>query len=78
MSQDEELKIVQAHMAQLSEHFETVQIFVTIKKEESTTSMFDGCGNYFARYGQVKSWTIAEEKDFDAKNRVGGEEEEDG
>jgi hypothetical protein len=66
---NEKLKIIQSHMAQLAEEFDTIQIFCTRKEEEGTASYFDGAGNWYARYGQIKAWTVAEERDMDTKNR---------
>lgn len=51
-----ELDIVKKHSAQLSEHFESVQIFVTKQRKEGTESLRWGDGNWFARYGQIVTW----------------------
>jgi hypothetical protein len=67
--QQQLLHLIQRHMAQLSEHFDTVQIFCTTKNEEGTLSVFDGSGNWYARYGQVTAWMKAEEQEF-GKNRT--------
>ena len=42
----------------LSEHFDTVQIFVTrhISNEKGTVQCNAGSGNFFARFGQVQFW----------------------
>lgn len=53
----EELKILEKHIAQLGEHFDTVQIFVTkYVKNKETFNIYNGTGNYFARYGQIEQW----------------------
>jgi hypothetical protein len=66
-------------MAQLSDHFDTVQIFCTVKEEDQTLSVFDGSGNWYARYGQIVSWLKTEEKEFDQRKRTHlGEKEGDG
>jgi hypothetical protein len=65
-SEEEDMQIIMNHCAQLSEHFETVQIFVTklCKKEDGTINAQYGEGNWFARYGQIRQWVIKEEKSF--------------
>jgi hypothetical protein len=63
---DDEMKILSRCAAQLQEHFETVRIFATVKTPDgdglSTRHLTYGKGNYFAQYGQVKQWAIAEER----------------
>jgi hypothetical protein len=63
---DPEVAIVQRHVEQLAEHFDTVQILVTrLDWEEdrgSTVNIARGTGNWFARYGQMKTFTIREEE----------------
>jgi hypothetical protein len=66
---DRLLKILQSHVSQLAEYFDSVQIFCTVKKEEETLSFFDGSGNWFSRYGQITAWIKTEEKDFDSSRR---------
>ncbi len=65
------LGIIDKCVAQLSEHFETVQIFTTkspvdYKKdglEPGDTPAFNrGTGNWFARYGQVDEWLICQKQ----------------
>ncbi len=61
MSEERDLKIVQSHCAQLAEHFDNVQIFVTKMGEDGTVNCHYGSGNWFARYGQIKYWVKKEE-----------------
>ena len=60
MSNEEAAKIMQKHLNFLSEHFDTVQIFIThhnsTTDEYGTMNMTVGTGNWLARYGQVKDW----------------------
>lgn len=60
MSNEEAAKIMQKHLNFLSEHFDTVQIFMThhnpTTDEYGTMNMTVGTGNWLARYGQVKDW----------------------
>lgn len=58
-----DVEIVKRHIAQLMEHFDTVQIFCTRHSPEleGTTSVQWGDGNWFARYGHVNKWLIEQE-----------------
>ena len=49
---------------ELSEHFDTVQIFTSrhIGGGEGTRSIAIGRGNWFARVGQVQAWLAAEDE----------------
>jgi len=49
-------KIIDGHIARLMEHFDTVQIMVTIYKNGDTISLERGSGNFFTRLGQAGSW----------------------
>jgi hypothetical protein len=57
-----ELQLIKDACTRLSEHFSTVQIFVTKDPQEvgdhagETESHRWGVGNYFARYGQVRDY----------------------
>lgn len=62
MSEDEIIaqreKVVNSHLAQLMEHFDTVHIFVS-KFENGET--WDGCsgdGNVLARQAQCRQWVL--------------------
>ncbi len=67
MNKNEQLKIVQSHVAQLSEHFDNVQIFCTKTIEDGTINIQYGSGNWFARYGHIKWWLHQEEIDTQSK-----------
>jgi hypothetical protein len=61
---EDDMQRVNTALETLSEHFETVQIFVTRHE-----GMLDGSvganvssGNWFARYGQVREWIIQQEE----------------
>ena len=72
---DEKLALVRRHIAQLAEHFDTVQIFCTKSEGKNTVQWKDGVGNWYARYGQVSAW-LAEEKriiESEAVPQDGGE-----
>lgn len=61
--EDKDLKIIKNHVAMLSEHFDTVQIFVTNYDGETKETMNGnyGIGNYFARLGQIITWLETQE-----------------
>ena len=54
MSQDLDTARIEAALATLVEHFDTVQIFCTRHEApEGTIQIMRGRGNWFARYGQL-------------------------
>ncbi len=65
-SLDPEVAIVQRHVDQLGEHFDTVQILVTRldydKDRGCTVNIARGTGNWFARFAQAKTFVIREEE----------------
>ncbi len=49
---------------QLGEHVDAVTIFVSKRREDGKQGTWRGvfgCGNWYARYGQVRQWVLAEE-----------------
>jgi hypothetical protein len=62
MDADDRLALVQSHVAQLAEHFDTVQVFVTRVDEGGDTGHVSwGAGNWFARFGHVNHWLARQE-----------------
>lgn len=59
-----ERDLVQQHVNQLAEHFDSVQIFVTAYdgSHDRTRTVNLGAGNWFSRYGQVREWVIYEDE----------------
>jgi hypothetical protein len=58
--QDDESRLTKA-IQTLSEHFDTVQLFVTRHEPgalDGTVSACRGTGNWYARIGYVKEWII--------------------
>lgn len=55
---------VDAVVAQLSEHFDSVRIFVTLHNggEEATQSYETGGGNFYAQLGQVREWVTIQDQ----------------
>ena len=52
---DPDTEIVERHVAQLGEHFESVAVLVSnyIGSENNTKFIHKSCGNLFALYGQA-------------------------
>jgi len=60
-----DLDMLKRTSEQLSEHFDTVQIFVTshmAAELDGTRTINYGSGNWFARYGQVRMWVTDHEE----------------
>lgn len=65
--EDRDTAIIKSHVAQLSEHFETVQIFCTRHMPaelDGTVCVQWGAGNWYARYGGIKEWVFKREEEF--------------
>lgn len=57
MDGDVETKLVDDAINTLSEHFDSVQLFVSSHRGEDGTARIDkGRGNWFTRFGQVHEW----------------------
>lgn len=56
--------LVEQHVAALSEHFDSVRIFTTLyRPETSETSSFDaGSGNFMAQLGQINEWILIQQQ----------------
>ena len=78
---DHDMKVVNDALAKLGEHFDSVQIFANRQEvegqEQSMVNIYSGCGNWFARFGQVQHWLVTENER--TKTRVRNEifDEED-
>lgn len=62
-----DMALLKKAAGQLMEHFDTVQIFVTKQCEGAgdTVNANWGCGNWFARYGQVRGWLVYQESNLE-------------
>lgn len=62
--EDPDIEKLQRAVENLGEHFDTVQIFVTRYEPDSegggTVNVNWGCGNWFARKGQIDNWVTKE------------------
>jgi len=56
--------VLESQCAQLMEHFDSVQIFVTKhnKLTRYVSAFHVGDGNYYARLGQVREWIMIEDE----------------
>ena len=70
---DKDMEILDHHVRILRTTFDSVQVFVTRHEEgiKQTINANAGGGNWYARYGNVKSWVIAQ----DAYTSKAGQEE---
>lgn len=72
---DHDMELISSALERLGEHFDSVQIFANRQEvdggDQSIVNIYSGCGNWFARYGQVKNWLITE--DERTKTRVRNE-----
>lgn len=65
---DIELQRVKDACEVLAEHFDSVHIFTTRLKDDEapgdrgTVHITWGSGNWFTRYGQIKSWLIKQDE----------------
>jgi len=50
-------------LARLSEHFDSVAIFTTKQNGSDTQRIHRFSGNWFANFGQIRSWVVAAEKE---------------
>ena len=51
--------LVKKHVTELSEHFDSVRIFITIPSENDsqiTRAYNSGAGNFYAQLGQIREW----------------------
>jgi hypothetical protein len=65
MTNDEAKALVGKHASELSEFFDSCRIFVSWPHADDAhrTLTFDsGRGNWFAQYGQIRQWVIAEDE----------------
>lgn len=47
----------------LAEHYDAIQIFGTYQTKDKTSRYDKGRGNFYTRYGMVRSWVVREEMD---------------
>lgn len=62
---DQDMERLDAALKVLEEHFDTVQIFTTRYdggEGHGTVYGIRACGNFYARYGQVRHWLLLEDE----------------
>jgi hypothetical protein len=73
--EERDLEIISKYCDLLAEHFDTVEIFCTRVQQDGTgdTVVLNlGCGNWYARYGQIREWLIR--SDQKARNKESSED----
>lgn len=66
MSPEEQLKMLDRHLAELGEHFDAVEILATDTDGEGTSTLIRGIGNYWARIGLAHEFINRQERDDSA------------
>ena len=56
LSPEQQEAVVQQHITALMEHFEAVQILVSVTDPGGTASVFLGAGNWYARQGMARDF----------------------
>ena len=62
---DADVKMLREAAEKLSEHFDSVHIFTTRYEsslDHGTVNVNYGTGNWFARYGQIRTWLVKAEE----------------
>jgi 5'(3')-deoxyribonucleotidase len=59
---DRSVEMIDKHVRELGEHFDSVQIMITTKHNDSTRCFQRGCGDWYARFGNAKAWVVREEE----------------
>jgi len=65
VTNDEAKALVAKHASELAEMFDGVRIFVSWPHPDDahrTLTYDSGRGNWFAQYGQIRQWVIAEDE----------------
>lgn len=76
---DTDLKRLEQHASALSEHYESVRIFVTRRTEDGkceSVSSTTGRGNYYAQLGQIHEWIVMQDALSDRQARRDAAEED--
>lgn len=59
--EEKDMALIREALNKLSEHFDSVQIFATRHESgelDGTVNITLGTGNWFTRYGHVRSWLV--------------------
>lgn len=62
---EQDIKLITDHVNALGEHFDTVQIFCTRHEPteaDGTIAIQKGVGNWFARYGHIRTWIAKQDE----------------
>ena len=78
---EQDLKVISAALDLLGEQFDAVQIFCSRHEpatDNGTVHYHDGCGNEFARLGQVIHWLERERERTRLEERELNQDDDDG
>lgn len=75
---DRDEQVLEAHVAQLAEFFDTVQIVATRHGRERSSVWARGAGNWYGRIGSVRAWMLREEETWTRGAPDDDPDEEDG
>lgn len=78
MTGDEEIQILERHVAQLGEHFQSVRIITTRHQDGQTFTVTSGAGNFHAQVGSVREWMMRQDERVLENERKLGREDDDG
>lgn len=79
MTDQERAKLLNAVIARLMEHFETVQITATFaNKDGDYVGANAGSGNFYARVGSVDEWLMQVKKEMKGPETIVVRQEDDG
>lgn len=71
---EKDMELIQSHVDQLREHFDSVTIGVTRYESGGlTTNIVRGSGNFYARVGQMKDWIIVQDEGTKVDTRKANE-----
>lgn len=71
MNSSEQVKIVDSAVAALGEHFDSVQILVSVVEGTKTRCIKRGSGNWYARQGMAQEF-VSEELAEESASRIAG------
>lgn len=64
-AKDQDTELLAKAVELLGEHFDAVSIFCSRHEpecEDGTVTVTDGCGNWHARFGQVREWLVRQDE----------------
>ena len=59
---DDDIRILERHVAQLGEHFQSVRIITTSHQDGNTFTATSGAGNFYAQIASVREWLMRQDE----------------